>query len=208
MPTFAAQRDDVRAWLDRLLATLQEYYTDLQQYERVITQPDPALLERHLEDTRIYDRSDPLIVTARGIQRGQRVPEAAVEAAVAATTERASRYARALPKGLGYLLTAGRLWEREIDEGEARRGFAVGVAELSLAFKGQRRPASCSALVVCQIVSHSLVSVRLASHASGACSGKSGASTRARRSGIHRHGRLPTDNSIPCTRGAPPQGGA
>ena len=136
MHTFSPQRDDVHGWLDRLLATLQDYYIDLDHYERVITQPDPAKFEAYLEDTRFYERTDPLIVAARGIQRGKDVPPAAVEAAFAATSEHSSRYARALHKGLGYVLAGGRLWRREIDEEEAKRGFDVGVAELSLAFTG------------------------------------------------------------------------
>ena len=136
MHTFSPQRDDVHGWLDRLLATLQDYYIDLDHYERVITNPDPAKFKAYLEDTRFYDRTDPLIVAARGVQRGQDVPPAGVEAAFAATTDQSSRYARALHKGLGYVLAGGRLWRREIDEAEAKRGFDVGVAELSLAFTG------------------------------------------------------------------------
>ena len=133
MHTFSPQRDDVHGWLDRLFANLQDFYIDLEHYERVITQPEPEKFKRYLEDTHFYDRTDPLIVAARGIQRGQEVPPAAVEAALAATNDQSSRYARALQKGLGYVLSGGRLWRREIDEAETKRGFDVGVAELSLA---------------------------------------------------------------------------
>lgn len=133
MHTFSPQRDDVHGWLDRLFANLQDFYIDLDHYERIITQPESEKFKRYLEDTHFYDRTDPLIVAARGIQRGQDVPAAAVEAALADTNDRSSRYARALQKGLGYVLAGGRLWRREIDEAETKRGFDVGVAELSLA---------------------------------------------------------------------------
>ncbi|HEU5318520.1 MAG TPA: hypothetical protein VFX49_20570, partial [Chloroflexota bacterium] len=112
MHTFSPQRDDVHGWLDRLFATLQDFYIDLDHYERVITHPDPAKFKAYLEDTRFYERTDPIIVAARGLQRGQDVPPAQVEAAFAATGERSSRYARALQKGLGYVLAGGRLWRR------------------------------------------------------------------------------------------------
>ena len=151
MHTFSPQRDDVHGWLDRLFANLQDFYIDLEHYERIITHPEPEKFKRYLEDTHFYDRTDPLIVAARGIQReqlstraagaegvrgrgaGLDVPASAVEAALADTNDESSRYARALQKGLGYVLAGGRLWRREIDEAETKRGFDVGVAELSLA---------------------------------------------------------------------------
>ncbi|MDQ3701394.1 MAG: hypothetical protein M3442_10800 [Chloroflexota bacterium] len=133
MHTFSPQRNDIHGWLDGLFTNLQDFYIDLDHYERVITQPDPEKFKRYLEDARFYDRTNPIVVAARGIQRGQDVPPVVVEAAFAATTEESSRYARALQKGLGYVLAGGRLWRREIDETEAKRGFDVSVAELSLA---------------------------------------------------------------------------
>ena len=69
------------------------------------------------------------------------VDAAEVEDAIAATNEGASRYARALQKGLGYLLAAGEVWRREIDAGEARRRFDVGVPERSLTFVPATAPA-------------------------------------------------------------------
>jgi hypothetical protein len=53
---------------------------------------------------------------------------------LAATTEQSSRYARALKKGMQYLLGAGQLWRGEIDVAQAKTTFDVGVPEHSLVF--------------------------------------------------------------------------
>ncbi|HEV2122814.1 MAG TPA: hypothetical protein VGW38_08575, partial [Chloroflexota bacterium] len=56
--------------------------------------------------------------------------------AFAATNEASSRYARALVKGLGYILGASKLFEGTITVEEAKSRFDVGVPELTLAYTG------------------------------------------------------------------------
>jgi hypothetical protein len=136
MHTFAPDASDMDGWLDRLFRTLPRFSIDLAHYQQVVERPDPAKFKRYLEDTNAYNRSDPLIVTARRVQRGEAVSAGEVEASLDATDERSSRYARALQKGMGYLLAGGRLWQGEIDVAQAKAKFDVGVAERSLVFTG------------------------------------------------------------------------
>ncbi|MGH2367763.1 MAG: hypothetical protein ACRDI2_06150, partial [Chloroflexota bacterium] len=104
MHTFSPDRDDMLGWLDRLFGALQPFGISLDHYQRVIDHPDPDKVRRYLDETHAYDRDDPLIRVARRIQAGEDVAGTAVAAALAATTADSSRYARALSKGVQYLL--------------------------------------------------------------------------------------------------------
>ena len=136
MHTFSPDRSDMQGWMDKLLDTLQQFPMEMARYARIAAEWDPAKVKRYLEDTHFYDRDDPLIRCARDIQHGRAVSAAEVVAAAGATDESSSRYARALAKGLGYVLAAGRLYAGEIDVAEAKTRFDVGVPELSLAYGG------------------------------------------------------------------------
>jgi hypothetical protein len=136
MHTFSPDRTDMQSWLNKLLDTLQQFPMSMERYARIAAEWDPAKVKRYLLDTHFYDRDDPLIRRARDIQRGRATTPAAVVEAVAATNEQSSRYARALAKGLGYVLAASRLFEGEIGADEAKTRFDVGVPELSLAYAG------------------------------------------------------------------------
>jgi hypothetical protein len=136
MHTFSPDRSDMQSWMDKLLDTLQQFPMEMARYARIAAEWDPVKVKRYLEDTHFYDRDDPLIRCARGIQHGEAVPAADVVAAAAATDEASSRYARALSKGLGYVVAAGRLYAGEIDVATAKTRFDVGVPELTLAYTG------------------------------------------------------------------------
>lgn len=137
MHTFSPDRSDMHGWLNKLLATLQSFPMDMDRYARIAAEWDPAKVKRYLEDTHFYDRNDALIRCARDLQHGREMSADAVESAVAATTDASSRYARALARGLGYVIAASRLFEAAISTDEAKTRFDVGVPELSLAFTGR-----------------------------------------------------------------------
>lgn len=135
MHTFSPDSKDMLGWLDRLLDAVQPFYIDLAHYQRVFEGGfETEKYQRYIYDTHCYDAADPLIQLARRVQQGEPATSADLERALAETTERSSRYARALQKGLGYLLSAADLWRAEIDRDEAKRRFDVGVPERSLAF--------------------------------------------------------------------------
>lgn len=137
MHTFAPDASDMHGWLERLFKNMQAFSISLDHYRRVVEGGlDTAAFKRYVADTHSYDRDDTLIQLARRIQRDEPVGPGEVEAAVDATTEQSSRYARALQRGMQYLLVGGQLWRREIDEGRAKTGFDVGVPERSLVFAG------------------------------------------------------------------------
>ena len=136
MHTFSPDPQDMHGWLDRMFTNAQAFSINLEQYRQAVEHPDPAKFKRYIEDTHSYDRADTLIQLARRVQRGETPAAGEVEAALGATTEQSSRYARALRKGLEYLLATGRLWRGEIDVAEAKKGFDVGVPERSLVFAG------------------------------------------------------------------------
>lgn len=138
MHTFSPDTSDMQAWLDKFLAALQDFPADLSRYARIAAEWDPAKVKRYLEDTRFYEREDRLIRAARGTQRGEQVEPDQVVAALAATGENSSRYARALAKAMTYLLAASDLYDGKIGPGEAKTRFDVGVPELSLKFEGPK----------------------------------------------------------------------
>lgn len=137
MHTFSPDRSDVHEWLNRLFVAMQDFPMELSRYARIAAEWDPSKVKRYLEDTHFYSREDALVQAARGIQRDHPIPAADVVAALAATTNESSRYARALAKGLTYLIAASRLYEGAISVDEAKARFEVGVPELSLAFTGR-----------------------------------------------------------------------
>jgi hypothetical protein len=136
MHTFSPDPQDMHGWLDRMFTNAQAFSISLEQYRQAVERPDPAKFKRYVEDTHSYDRDDALIRLARRAQRGETPAAGEVEAALEATTEQSSRYARAVRKGLEYVLAGGRLWRGEIDVAEAKKGFDVGVPERSLVFAG------------------------------------------------------------------------
>ena len=140
MHTFSPDRSDMQGWLDKLLNTLQQFPMEMERYARIAAEWDPAKVKRYLEDTHFYARDDALIRCARNIQHERPVSAHDVMAALAATTDESSRYARALAKGLGYVIAASRLFEGDISADEAKTRFDVGVPELSLAYTGPREP--------------------------------------------------------------------
>ncbi len=145
MHTFSPDRADVPGWLDKLLNTLQQFPMEMSRYARIAAEWDPAKVKRYLEDTHFYDRDDALIRCARDVQHGRPVSAAGVVDALAATTDESSRYARALAKGLGYVIAASQLFEGDISVEEAKTRFDVGVPELSLAYTGPKEPAVATA---------------------------------------------------------------
>lgn len=142
MHTFSPDSRDMLGWLDRLLDVVQPFYLDLDHYRRVHKGGlQTEKFRRYIYETNSYDPADPLVRLARDVQAGKRATGGQLEHAMDVTTDASSRYARALRKGLGYLLAAGELWRGEIDVDGASRRFDVGVPERSLVFEpSQGRP--------------------------------------------------------------------
>ena len=136
MHTFSPDRADMQGWMDKLLDTLQQFPMEMARYARIAAEWDPVKVKRYLEDTHFYDRDDPLIRCARGIQRGAAAPPRTWSPPRRRRTSSSSRYARALSKGLSYVVVAGRLYAGEIDVATAKTRFDVGVPELTLAYTG------------------------------------------------------------------------
>ena len=102
--TLIPDGEDVEEWLDRLFGLQQRFYVDLERYAAAIYAPDPEKVKRFIAETNFYDPGEPIIVAARGIQRGEEVTAEQVQEVVKAETQ--SHYAQALRMGYGYLCAA------------------------------------------------------------------------------------------------------
>jgi hypothetical protein len=104
--TFDPDEAHIEAWLGGLYRLQQRFYVDVDRYAAAVARPDPEKVRRYIAETGFYDRKEPIIATARALQRqgeGTRDP-AQVREALAA--DACSHYAQALKKGCGYLLAA------------------------------------------------------------------------------------------------------
>lgn len=139
--TFAPDFSDPVGWLDRLLDTIQHYTVSLDRYARAAQEWAPDKVKRYIEETRFYNKDEPLIAAARALARGEKVQPALVVSALEATDDRSSRWARSLAKALRYILAAGRFRAGEIGLEEVKALFDVGVPENSLTYEPTREGA-------------------------------------------------------------------
>lgn len=102
--TLIPDRDDIDGWLDRLFSVRQRLHLDLERYAAAVAAPDPGKYQKFIVEMNFYDRDEPIIGAARGLQRGEAVTAEQVHQAVAA--EARSHYAQALKMGYGYLAAA------------------------------------------------------------------------------------------------------
>jgi hypothetical protein len=132
MHTLNPDAQNIHAWLDRFFKGLQTYPKSLELYAELAANWPEDKVKKYLVDKRFYQRDDPIIELARGIQHGQDATPEQVVAVVEATDASHSRYARALAKATQYLIAASDLFAGRIALREAQRLFDVGVPELSL----------------------------------------------------------------------------
>ena len=122
--TFIPDRDDIEPWLEKLSALQQGFYVDVDRYAAAIYKPDPEKVKRFLTDVNFYDREDPIVVAARGIQHGDGTTASQVKEA--ATADAKSHYAQALQMGYGYLCAASEFFSSEMSTEALKARLDVG----------------------------------------------------------------------------------
>ena len=127
--------DDIDGWLSRLKGVTQEQRMRMDVYREMFNADDPAAHERYIVQTHFYDADDPIVQVAATLREGGSVSGADLDAAVAATTQDSSRYARALAQANGYLRAAGALYEGRATIEETKPKLDIGVPELSVPFE-------------------------------------------------------------------------
>ncbi|HEV7301099.1 MAG TPA: hypothetical protein VGN72_17160 [Tepidisphaeraceae bacterium] len=132
MHTLNPDANHIHDWLDRFFAGMQTYPKSLAQYAEINATWPKDKVDKYLTSKRFYDRSDALIQLARAAQTGKAIDGGAVVDAQQATTERNSRYGRALAKALDYLIAATEYFEGRTDAVTTAKRFDIGVPELSL----------------------------------------------------------------------------
>lgn len=125
MHTFIPDRDDIESWIEKLATIQQQFYVDNERYASAIHKPDPEKVKRFITDPNFYDRDDPIIAAARGIQRGEGVTAAHVKDA--AEAEAKSHYAQALRMGYGYLCAASDFFTSDMAPEALKERLDVGI---------------------------------------------------------------------------------
>ena len=77
----------------------------------------------------VLTTDDALTRCARAIQNGEALPDGAVTAAADAAAP-TSKYSEALHRGVSYLRTANRYFQREISLDEAKTAWSIGTPDL------------------------------------------------------------------------------
>ena len=124
--TFSPDEDNIETWLDGLFGLQQDFYVDVERYAAAVAQPDPDKVRRFISEVNFYDREEPIILTARALQRGETLASEAVCAAIGAGAQ--SHYAQALKMGCGYVLAASDFFEGRLSADELRERFDIGKA--------------------------------------------------------------------------------
>jgi len=140
MHTFKPDDANVHAWLGNLFHGVQDFGLRLDMHEKIATDPDSAKVKRYLTDTNFYDAADPIIATARAIQRGEVV--AGVDQAVEATISGQSFYARAMHRAIDHIRAAGELYQGRITVDEAKPRLDIGVPERSMTYVPATSPST------------------------------------------------------------------
>jgi hypothetical protein len=122
--TLIPDRQDGEGWLDKLFTLQQKFYVDIDRYAEAILHPDPEKMRRFIEEPNFYDAADPIVATARAIQRGESVSAEQVRAATDA--EPKSHYAQMLHMGFGYLKAASDYFESRISSDELADRLNIG----------------------------------------------------------------------------------
>jgi hypothetical protein len=122
--TLSPDEAHVETWLDGLFGLQQRFYVDVERYAEAIAQPDPDKVRRFITEVNFYDRAEPIIVTARALQRGEERSAKQVLAAIHADAR--SHYAQALKMGCGYLVSASAFFAGKISARELRERLDIG----------------------------------------------------------------------------------
>ena len=113
--TFKPDIEEPDLWLSNLFNLLQDDVVDLQKYHKALTDPDPELVRRAIEQVNFYDDEDRILKLAHDLRRGQEVSEKEFLKR-SYLGDKNSLYARALAKAYGYLQVASEFWEGRLEE--------------------------------------------------------------------------------------------
>ena len=125
LQSFLTDDSDFDAWLDLVFARLEPYTVELNRYADAYHNTDPEKLYRFIIRPNFYDREDPLIRLARGIQDGEIPQDIDIDAALSAA-DAGSQYAQALKLGHQFLAAASAYFEGRIDEATLRERSRIG----------------------------------------------------------------------------------
>jgi hypothetical protein len=121
--TFEPDWSNLDGWLDNLIGKVQPLYVHISNYTRVFNHPDPAKMAQYQVETGFYLQSDPAILAARRLQRGELVSQAELFTAWAPRANQ-SGYGRVLELGVQTLRAASAYWQgRSEDLPDVRQGF-------------------------------------------------------------------------------------
>jgi hypothetical protein len=104
MHTLIPDVAEPESWIDNLYNLKQQFYVDLERYDKAINDPDPEKVKTYIVEDNFYDEDDPIVDAARRLQDGEAVGPEDVDAAIEAGG--ASHYAQALMLGMKYLQAA------------------------------------------------------------------------------------------------------
>ncbi len=108
--------DDARpdAWLSDLFGAIQNMRIDLRCYYDMLTNPDPDVIERALEQVKFYSEDDAIVALARDLRAGGGVENNEDFLRRSYLHDRPSLYARALSMAYGYVQVASEFWLGEV----------------------------------------------------------------------------------------------
>jgi hypothetical protein len=71
MQVFVQQEKDFNKWVDTFVERFADFSENFGDYEKVYNDPDPALIDRHWVQDRLYFDDDPIIQFVRAVQKNQ-----------------------------------------------------------------------------------------------------------------------------------------
>ena len=126
------EQEDIDAWFDRFFDSLQTFPKSIEEYARIFHDWPEHKVKKYLTDNNYYDRKDPIIVLTRRLARGEGGTGDDLAAAMDATSDDSSRYARSLKGAIGYLRAASELYAARIGIDDAKGLLHIGLPELAL----------------------------------------------------------------------------
>jgi hypothetical protein len=107
--TFDPDFSNFDGWLDNLINRVQPLYVNIENYSRVFTEPDPVKMALYQVESAFYLESDPAILAARALQRGQALSPSELLSALREGANQ-SGYGRTLELGMNALHIASAYW--------------------------------------------------------------------------------------------------
>ena len=104
MHTLIPDTENTETWIDELLTRQQDFYVNLERYDRAITYPDPNKVKQYITDDNFYDPDEAIIASARKLQHGVEITSEEINSSL--ITMPCSHYGIALYTGMRYLCGA------------------------------------------------------------------------------------------------------